>query len=266
MTTNHSEFFKASNPGYSSTTTITSRNNPLIRQLHSLSDARGIHKHGFYLAGGPRLITEALRSHADHIEAIIKTADMPDSELETGFQRYQLSVNLFKSVNFFGTPGPLLLMRLPSLPLFDFACPWPKGCTVFVPFGDPENVGGVIRAAAALTAVRVVLTSEAADPFLPRSLRASAGTVWKIPLYQTVSLSKLNFASNYPVFTLDAGGQPLETLSPPAGAYGLLAGREGSGLADSQYKGINSVAIPMSRGVESLNAATSVAIVLWAWR
>ena len=245
---------------------ITSRDNPLIRKLAALTDARGIRKHGVYLAGGARLVREALQNHADLVAALIT------AENETGLPppgdapRHVLAPALFKAVNVFGTPGPLLLMRAPVLPAFDPHAAWPAGCTLFVPFSDPENVGGVIRSAAALGAARVVLTSEAACPLLPRALRAAAGTIWRMPLLQAGALADLTWPADRRVLILDAGGRPLDSLPPPRGAYGLLAGQEGPGLPEKLRGRADGVAIPMQRGVESLNAATSVAITLWAWR
>ncbi len=245
---------------------ITSRANPLIRKLAALDDARGIRKHGVYLAGGARLVREALRDRPDLIEAVIAAADHPDIPSPPGVPRYMLAAGLFQSINVFGAPGPLLLMRRPALPAYDPAAPWPGGCTLFAPFSDPENVGGVIRSAAALGAARVVLTAEAACPFLPRALRAAAGTVWRLPLAQAGRLEELTWPAGRRVFTLDAGGRPLDDWETPRGAYGLLPGQEGPGLPDNLRGRLDCAAIPMQRGVESLNAATAVAIVLWTWR
>ena len=60
--------------------------------------------------------------------------------------------------------------------------PWPDGCTLFVPFQDPENVGAVIRSAAAFGVARVVLLREAAHPFHPRSSRAAGPALFQVPL------------------------------------------------------------------------------------
>lgn len=247
-------------------TIISSRANPLIRKLAALDNARGIHKHSVYLAGGARLVQEALRDQLDLIEAVIVAANQPDIATPPDVPKHILSPSLFKSINILGTPGPLLLMRAKALPLYDPTAPWPDGCTLFVPFSDPENVGGVIRSAAALGAARVVLTAEAACPFLPRALRAAAGTVWRLPLEQAGHLEELTWPTGQRVFTLDAGGRCLDDWETPHGAYGLLPGQEGPGLPPTLRGRLDCVSIPMQPGVESLNAATAVAIALWAWR
>ncbi len=59
---------------------------------------------------------------------------------------------------------------------------------------------------------------------------------------------------------------PLDEWPAPRGAYGLLPGQEGPGLPDNLRGRLDCAAIPMQGGVESLNAATAVAIALWAWR
>ncbi len=121
------------------TTLITSRANPLIRKLAALDDARGIRKHGVYLAGGARLVREALRDRADLIDAVIAAPDQPDVHSPPGVPRYMLAASLFRSINVFGAPGPLLLMRLPVLPAYDPASAlWPGVARCLRFFNDPE--------------------------------------------------------------------------------------------------------------------------------
>ena len=156
-------------------------------------------------------------------------------------------------------------MRLPVLPVFQPKAPWPAGCTLFIPFGDPENVGGAIRAAAGLGAARVVLLREAACPFLPKAVRASAGATWKIRLESGPGLAELTAIKTVPLFALDMQGTPLENVKHPA-CYGLVVGMEGLGLPEALRRDCQLVSIPMANGIESLNAATATAVALWAWR
>ncbi|MCA1809606.1 MAG: RNA methyltransferase [Lentisphaerae bacterium] len=212
----------------------------------------------------PRLVSEALARHPDLITGVISHPGQKLPPFPQGLQHIIFRSALFAKLNFFGTPGPLLWMRLPDLPQFDWTSPWPAGATLFIPFGNPDNVGAVIRSAAALGAARIILTAEAASPFLPRALRASAGTVWRTPLEQAGPLADLDMPDRE-IYALDASGVPLDSIKP-AGAYGLIAGEEGPGLPEPLARKTRLVSIPMRQDVESLNAAVAVAVTLWAWR
>ena len=243
---------------------IHSANNPVFKKLMALQTAHGIRKHGECLVAGPKIIAEALRQKPKGASAWIATPDMPAPPAGLSFGHWViLGKERFREVNCFGTPGPLLAMRTPQLPAFRSKTPWPGGCTLFIPFGDPENVGGAIRAAAGLGAARVVLLREAACPFLPKAVRASAGAAWKIRLELGPDLAELTSATA--LFALDMEGEPLEHVKPPA-CYGLVAGMEGMGLPEALRRNCRLVSIPMANGIESLNAAAAMAIALWAWR
>jgi len=245
---------------------IHSAANPVFKKLMALQTAHGIRKHGEFLVAGPKVIAEALRQNPESVTTWIATPDMPLPLPELSHVGLVLlAKNLFQDVNFFGTPGPLLAMQTPELPAFQPEAPWPEGCTLFLPFGDPENVGGAIRAAAGLGVARVVLLREAAFPFLPKAVRAAAGATWKIRLELGGGLAGLTSIKTPPLFALDMQGTPLQNVKPPV-CYGLVAGMEGLGLTEALRRHCRLVSISMANGIESLNAAAAIAIALWAWR
>jgi len=130
-----------------------------------------------------------------------------------------------------------------------------------VPFQDPENVGAVVRSAVAFDVDRIILLAESANPFHPKAVRASAGTVFSARLFQGPSLSEL--PHDLPVIALSSSGQPLAQARFPE-SFCLLTGMEGPGLPPRWQA--SAVAIPMAPGVESLNAAVATAIALYEWR
>ena len=108
---------------------------------------------------------------------------------------------------------------------------------------------------------RIVLLAESANPFHPKAIRASAGTVLSVNLYVGPSLKDLR--GDLPVVALAASGRPIANFTFPD-SFCLLPGMEGPGL-DSRWLD-NAVSIPMAEDVESLNAATATAITLYEWR
>ena len=246
---------------------ITSRSNAVFKKLLGLQTAKGIGRNGCFLAGGDKLIRELCHENREMAVCWIRSPDlalMPPAL--SGVKQITLSKELFRELNLLGTPGPLLEVRLPRIVRFNALAPWPDGCSLFIPFGDPENVGAVIRSAAGLGVGRVVLLSEAACPFLPRAIRSSAGAVLRIRIEDGPSIADLAaIALPHPLYALDMGGRPLTGIDWPA-TFGLIAGMEGEGLTETVKKRWRTAAIPLENGVESLNAAASVSIALWDWK
>ncbi len=246
--------------------TISSADNPAFRRLLALLNAKGIRAQGQFLAGGAKLLAEIIRSQANQINSWIGTPAMAPPPPAAGDCRWLiLAPERFKEINSLGTPGPLVTLRTPARLTFNPQAPWPPGCSLFIPLGDPENVGAVIRAAAGLGAARVILLREAACPFLPRAIRASAGALWQIRLEYGPALKELVAAAAAPLWALDPAGTPLELARPPA-RFGLLVGQEGQGLPQEIRQGAKLLSIALANQVESLNAASAAAIALWAWR
>lgn len=243
---------------------VSSESNPTFRLARDLLTGKGIRKHGQALIAGPKLVAEMLEHHQDHLLAwLTDTNGPPPPGSASGATWLRFADPLFRALDVSGTHAPLLLIRVPSITPWSDEGTWPEGCTLFVPFQDPENVGAVIRSAAAFGASRVVLLREASHPFHPKSVRSGGTALLQVPLQTGPSIRELN-VRQAPLIALSAGGDDLAAMPWPE-RFGLVAGLEGPGLPE--HLGASQARrIPIMPGVESLNAATATAIALYAWR
>ena len=190
---------------------ISSRTNVIFKKLFNLQTSKGIKENGVFLTGGEKIIREVLRDNKELVITWIRAPYMPDiPPALSGIKQIIFSKERFNEINQIGTDGPLLELRIPEIRNFRANETWPAGCTLFIPFGDPENIGAVIRSAVGMGVSRVVLLSEAACPFLPRAVRASAGSILRIRLEYGPSLAEIGSLSvKTPFISLDMQGQRL---------------------------------------------------------
>lgn len=145
--------------------------------------------------------------------------------------------------------------------------PLPTGGPVLVldRLNDPGNVGTLIRSAAALGAVAVVIVGDGADPFGPKAVRASAGACYHVPVLRRQRLTEVVAGlreAGLRSFGLAAHGE--RSIDAVAGHtdVALVLGSESHGL-DTDGPGLDGLLrIPMAGRVESLNVAAAGAIAL----
>ena len=131
---------------------------------------------------------------------------------------------------------------------------------------DPGNLGTIIRTADALGAAGVLLSPGSADPFSPKVVRATAGSLWNIPVVREFDLSlavKIARENDRAIFATDGTGKRSLREIKGAGALWIF-GNEARGLTKEMASLADEVvAIPMRGRAESLNLATAVAITLF---
>jgi len=121
-----------------------------------------------------------------------------------------------------------------------------------------------VRVAAAAD-IAGVLATGTHDPWHPDALRGAAGLHFAVPVARLQGLAQLGEIGR-PLLAIDPDGEPLEPRELPARAV-LAFGTERHGLSPELIELADArVRIPMRAGVSSLNLATSVAAVLFAWR
>lgn len=244
---------------------VTSEANPTFKLARDLLSGKGIRKHRQALLSGSRAIAEVVARHPDRVVAWVTDTNGPPPPTDLGTRPiwYRLADSLFRAIDTAGTHAPMLLVDVPQMEPWTPDEPWPEGCTLFVPFQDPENVGAVLRSAAAFGVKRAVLLKEAAHPFHPKSVRAAGPALFQVELRGGPSIHELS-GGDVPLIALDADGADLASMPFPA-RFGLVPGLEGPGLPDHLRQGATR-RIPIEPGVESLNAAAATAVALYAWR
>lgn len=243
---------------------IRSPNNPTFKRLLKLTRARGIVKYGKALLSGPKQVKEVLRDFPDFCSGIIysEKTEMPvvPAPLEIPF--YRLSSELFRRIDIYDTGHPVLLIRADPFSRWSDAS-LNSGCTLCIPFQDPANVGAVIRSAAAFGVSRTVLLKEAANPFLPKSMRVAGSTLFRVPIFEGPSINSLN-VPKVPLLALSPEGEDIGSFQFPP-SFCLVPGLEGPGLP-RHLKKATLLSIPMAQGIESLNAAVVTGIALYLWK
>jgi tRNA G18 (ribose-2'-O)-methylase SpoU len=243
---------------------IESPRNPTFRKFLKILKGQGIKKHRLAFLSGPKQVGEVLKDFPYRCAGIVvtKKQDVPKEGMLDQITVYRLGTDLFREIDVHGTNQPILLIRVDPLPEW-VDKHWPSGCTLFVPFQDPANVGAVIRSAVAFGVRRVVLLKEAAHPFHHKSVRAAGSSILKVSLWQGPSIRDLR-KTRAPLITLSPKGKNIDRYKFPS-TFGLLPGLEGPGLPDS-LRHATPLAIPMEPGIESINAAFATGIALYVWR
>jgi len=132
---------------------------------------------------------------------------------------------------------------------------------------DPGNMGTIIRSAAAFGAAAVIAGKGSSCPFSPKVTRSAAGLNAVVPILFDVDLAELmrSNSDSMVFFGADTSGGSLEELRREKGCLGLVIGSEAHGISEDTAKHLKAtVSIPMADGVESLNAAVSASIILYA--
>ena len=133
---------------------------------------------------------------------------------------------------------------------------------------DPQNVGAIIRVAAAFGVDRIVMSKDCADIYSSKTVRASMGTVFSTRIERVADLpcairSLADSGRRIYAAALNREAQRLGEFCVQNGDC-VVIGNEGHGLSEEAIATCGrTVFIPMSERVESLNAATAAAVLVW---
>lgn len=219
---------------------ISSRQNPLFKRISA-----AIREHDEEIAiEGPKPVADAIACGWKPIEIVTRgttfTPELFDALAET--KSPQNVIGLFER---------------PSAAAADILRKRKTVAVVLDAVQDPGNVGTIVRLAAAFDAAGVLLLPGCADPFGPKAIRSSVGAILNVPVARITVAELLDARVN--LIAADMSGAATD---PPSRDAVFVFGNEGSGVSEELMRAATAIAIPMSARVESLNVASSAAILL----
>jgi len=249
--------------------TISSAANPLVKDVRRAIERGSLTAEGWCVAESVHLLGEALRSRCA-VRAVL-AAESAERHLPrlNGIRVVLLPDALLQKIaSTEASQGVIALVEPPQWSIDQLFA----GCPLVVVLDglqDPGNAGAIVRAAEAFGATGAIFLKGSASPFNPKTMRASAGSLFRVPFVHSVdpatTLAAIadHGATPYAAVPARAGATaPMADLTAPCA---LLIGNEGRGVAPELRAASREVSIP-TMAVESLNAAMAAGILLYEAR
>ncbi len=252
---------------------ITSRRSQIAKKVRRLKKKTFRDRDGLFLVEGLRATREAF-ARGQGVESFLfvegceEKANLISSGYPGGVERYQVSESLMDDLSAtVNNQGIMALVKHLDVTLDLLEEGQFSLVLVLGRIRDPGNMGALIRVADASGADCVVVSTESVDIYNPKAVRASAGSIFHIPMVRDVdfasAMNKLR-EMGLKTLVLDSHGGSShydENMSVPVV---LVVGNEARGFTEEEISLVDGVVhIPMLGQAESLNAATAASVVLF---
>lgn len=252
---------------------ITSRNNSYIKELAALSERKNRKDTSRFFFEGRKLFFEALENGVE-LEAVLMTEKVFNkySENSYDFRHICVTDEVYSKISAEKSPEGIFcvaktLDKLHNLNIIYSSKPLGR-IIILDGLRDPGNVGTVLRTAAAFGYDTVILSSDCAEIYNPKTVRAAMGAVFR---QKTVTVSDLpSTVSELRKNGITVLCAALENNSisladaPLTPSTCFVIGNEGNGIRKEVIAASNgTVIIPMCQGSESLNASSAATVIMW---
>ena len=252
---------------------IASVHNRRVVDAARLSRRRDREETRTFLVDGPRAVLAAIRSGASvrQVFHVARSGAAVDEAVQEGIRRgaptaevsHAVMARLASTV----TPqGVVAVVGFLDVPIRAVG-PAVGLVAVLVEVADPGNAGTIVRTADAAGADAVVCTAGSVDLYNPKVVRASAGSLFHLPMVRDVdaagAIGHLR-ASGFAVVAADAAGPASVYDADLTGPTAVLFGNEAHGLRPDLLEAADAVVrVPMAGRAESLNLAAAAAVILF---
>jgi rRNA methylases len=255
---------------------IVDAGDPRIDAYRDVRERDLVGRQGHFIAEGEVVLRVLLTRAAARTRSLLVAANRFDSLSDllalvpAGVPVYRAAPAVMDAIVGFHIHRGILALgeRAPLPPAADLLARLPAEALVVVGLGiaNHDNVGGIFRNAAAFGAAAVLLDAVSCDPLYRKAIRVSVGASLVVPtarIGRNEDVVALLEENGFAPFALSpSGATPLAELARPARAA-ILLGAEGPGLPPDVMARTSTVSIPMAKGFDSLNVATTSGIVLY---
>jgi RNA methyltransferase, TrmH family len=254
---------------------ISSRSNPSIKDIRALRDRKRRETTGLFFVEGIRIVVEAVASGAEVLEIVVAPqllrSDVAGEAVEraesSGARVLEVSDDVFRTLSAKEGPQGIGAVARQRWLRLDDVDPEADLCWIALDgIQDPGNLGTILRTSDAIGGAGIILMGATADPYDPRALRASMGSVFSQRLIRATFEEVVGWCRNRNVSlvgTSDRGDRDFGEASYST-PVALLMGSEREGLTPEQLAACDEVVrIPMRGSADSLNVAVAAGVVLY---
>ena len=249
--------------------TVTSLKNPVVQEARALANAKDRARQQAFLLDGEHMVGEGLHVCPERV----KTVFVDEKRAERYAQLLELAQgeicavpeHVLAAISQVKTPqGIAAVCELPK----PYALEELGNRLILLEnVQDPGNVGTVLRTLDAAGLDGCIFTPGCADPFGPKTLRATMGSIFRVPMGNVADAAEAARAlaqNGYAVIAAALDGEPFYERGPLPEKWCVLIGNEGQGLTpQAQFACTHRYRLPMRGGAESLNAAVAAAIFMY---
>jgi RNA methyltransferase, TrmH family len=256
-------------------TPISSKDNDTIKYLHFLSEPRHRKKEQAFLIEGIKMVEEALRGNAGvkmvvaapplvphHGKGVVELAE------SKGIGILWITERLMDQLSESKTPQPVMAVVPIRQYTEEVLISDQAGLIVLAHrLQDPGNLGTIIRTAEAVGASGVAITPNTVDPYNAKAVRASMGSILRLPVVPARDISEFIRKckeEGFQIAAMDLAGETSHFDADLTKSTVVILGQEGAGLPPELQAPVDlRVRIPLAKTIDSLNVATAAAVILY---
>lgn len=250
---------------------ITSPSNSTIKNIKSLLYKKYREEHGQYIVEGEKTVLEALVSDST-LDMIVFSETYNHypilQAVNPGIQCFRVKEQIFKQLSDTQSPqGVLAVVRQKKYDLQQAVRQNICFLVILDAIKDPGNLGTIIRTVDAAGGDGVVLINDCVDPYNPKAVRSTMGSILRVPIYRETKAENLleiiNRAGHH-IAVSDLGGADVFTWRGGYDKTALVIGSESHGVSEEvRVRAHSLIRIPMMGGAESLNASVAAGILIY---